>query len=493
MAKKVVTLYIDDISIRLLVAKGKRVQKWARLPLEPDLVRDGVIIDEAQVVDKLKELFKLTNIAPSEVIAGLSGLNSLYRLITLPELPEAVRDEAIRHEARRVIPVSLEQVHLAYQTLSIAKGETHLFLVAFPRNAADTLTKTLRQAGVEPYLMDLAPLALCRNVNEPRAIIINVWSTNLDIVVMADRLPQVIRSLSIPSEATSLSGMLPAITEELERTIAFYNSSHQENPLDSTVPVFVSGDLAETPESWQSLAGESSYSVSVLPSPMEFPEGFDPNQFMVNMGLALKELLPEKWEANFSLVNFNALPRVYLPKARPMAGILIPIAIAAVGIGALFYAYPIVQNSMAQTADLRAQLQTAQGLVTQQQAQITTLKEQIADVSPAEPLEATAAVFETTFTNLGQERERADGDMRQIVNLLPETVDLTNVNHSGDNVNINGIAPDETDIFTYARSLRGSGRFSLVVISSITEIPPEEDEEGEVIKDRQFEFAFLLR
>jgi len=35
MAKKVVTLYIDDISIRLLVAKGKRVQKWARLPLEP--------------------------------------------------------------------------------------------------------------------------------------------------------------------------------------------------------------------------------------------------------------------------------------------------------------------------------------------------------------------------------------------------------------------------------------------------------------------------
>jgi len=321
MAKKVVTLYIDDINIRLLVAKGKRVQNWARLPLDPGLVRDGVIIEEDQVVEKLKELFKLTNVAPSEVIAGLSGLNSLYRLITLPELPEAVRDEAIRHEARRVIPVSLEQVHLAYQTLSIAKGETHIFLTAFPRNAADTLIKVLRQVGAEPSLMDLAPLALCRNVNEPRAIIINGWSTNLDIVVMADRLPQVSRSLSIPGEATSLSGMLPAVTEELERTIAFYNSSHQENPLDSTVPVFVSGDLAEIPESWQSLAGGGGYSVSILTSPMEFPEGFDPSQFMVNMGLALKELQPEKWEGNFSLVNFNALPGAYKPKARPMTGI----------------------------------------------------------------------------------------------------------------------------------------------------------------------------
>ena len=494
MAKKVTTLYIDDINIRLLVAKGKRVQKWARLPLEPGLVRDGVIIEEDQVVEKLKELFKLTSVSPGDVIAGLSGLNSLYRLITLPELPEAVQDEAIRHEARRVIPVSLEQVHLAYQTLSTGKGETQIFLTAFPRDAGDTLIRALRQAGAEPYLMDLAPLALCRNVNEPRAIVINSWSTNLDIVIMADRLPQVSRSLSIPGEATSLSDILPAITEELERTIAFYNSSHQENPLDSTVPLFVSGDLAETPESWPSLAGGGGYSVSILTSPMEFPDDFDPSQFMVNIGLALKELQPEKWEGNFSLVNFNAIPHVHKPKSRPMTGVLIPIAIAAVGIAALVYGVPVVQNSLARTADLRAQLATTQDLVSEQQGQITTLKEKIAETPPVEPLEATAEVFQTTFTGLGEDRERADEDMRQIVNLLPETVDLTEVTHSIDNVNITGIAPEEFDIFSYARSLRSSGRFSLVVISSITEKIEEVDEDEEEEEEiRQFEFEFLLQ
>jgi len=285
------TLFIDDSNIRLLVTKGKRVQKWARLPLEPGLVRDGVIIDEDQVIDRLRELFKLQKVSTRKVIAGLSGLNSLYRLITLPELPEAVRAEAVRHEARRVIPVSLDQMHLAYQGLPSPPGETRLFLAAFPRNTTDALIRTLRQAGVEPYLMDLAPLALCRTANEPRAIIVNVWSTNLDIVVMADRVPQVLRSLSLPSEATSLSEMLPVISEELERTIIFYNSSHMESPLDSAVPILVSGDLAEAPDTWQVLAGKASYSVSILPSPIEFPEGFDPSQFMVNIGLALKELL----------------------------------------------------------------------------------------------------------------------------------------------------------------------------------------------------------
>ena len=514
MAGKVTTLFIDDTDIRLLVAKGKRVQKWARLPLEPGLVRDGVILDEAQVTERLKELFKVAKVTVDRVIAGLSGLSSIYRLITLPELPEAVQDEAIRHEARRVVPVSLEQVYLAYQPIPGMKGETRLFLAAYPRNAADALIRTLRQAGVEPYLMDLAPLALCRNVNEPRAIIVNAWSTNLDVVVMADRVPQVIRSLSLPSEATSLSEILPAITEELDRTIAFYNSSHLESPLDSTVPIFVSGDLAEAPESWPSLAGKSGYSVSIIPSPMELPEGFNPNEFMINIGLALKEVLPEKGEANFSLVNFNALPRVYKPKAPRMGGILIPIAVAIIGIGLTYYAFTLFQNSVAETAALRAQLPPAERLVAEHQKAINTLREDITQIEPqVAPLAATADVFETTFTNLIEVREKVNRDVSQIASLVPEDVALlyggdavtvgagplsdAEITHNVEQVTVTGMAPDEATIFSYARALRSSGRFSSVIILSIEayeETIEEEEENGEeeVIREG-FTFKFLLK
>lgn len=493
MAKKVITLYIDDTSIRLLVAKGKQVQKWTRLPLESGLVRDGVIFEEDQVAGKIKELFKLEKVPTQKVIAGLSGLNSIYRLVTLPELPEAILAEAVRNEAKRVIPVSLDQVYLSYQSLPGPKGETNIFLAAFPRNTADAFVRTLRQAGVEPYLMDLAPLALCRNVNEPRAIIINAWLTHLDIVIMVDRVPQVIRSLSLPGEATSLSEMMPAIIEEFERTVTFYNSSHLEEPLDSTVPVLVSGDLGEVPESWQLLAGESSYTVSILPSPMGFPEGFNPSQFMINMGLALKELLSGKGEANFSLVNFNAQPEVYRPKARPVAGILIPMAVAIVGIGLLGYSIPLVQNSTAQTTALSAQLASTGPLITQHQQSIGTLKEQITQVEPQiEPLAVTAGVFEVTFTNLVEVREQVNEDLSQIVSLLPQMVDLTNVDYGSNSVTVNGIAPNEDEIFKYARALRGSGRFSAVIISSITEkiITIGEEEEEEEI--RLFNFGFLL-
>ena len=299
MAKRVTTLFIRDNSINLLVMKGEKVQKWASLPLEPGLVSQGLIVDEEQVADKVKQVFKETGAKAGKVISALSGHDSLYRVISLPELPEAVIPEAVRREAQRTIPTPLEEVYFSYQSLPSPRGESRVFLTTFPRNVVDVMVRTLRQAGVKPHIMDLAPLALCRIPDEPRAIIVNARLDHLDLIVLADRLPQVIRRLSLPTETESLEEKLPFIAEEFNRTVAFYNSSHMEKPLDSTVPVFVCGDLAEEPDTWQSVVGGAGYSVSALPSPVEPAEGFNPNEFMVNIGLALKELLPERKKLTF--------------------------------------------------------------------------------------------------------------------------------------------------------------------------------------------------
>ena len=58
MAKRVTTLFIRDTVINLLVMKGRQVEKWASLPLEPGLVSQGLIVDEARVADEVKQLFK---------------------------------------------------------------------------------------------------------------------------------------------------------------------------------------------------------------------------------------------------------------------------------------------------------------------------------------------------------------------------------------------------------------------------------------------------
>ena len=75
MAKKIVTLYVDDTSIRLLVTQGNQVRKWADMPLEPGLVKSTVVIKEAEVARKIKQLLKAEKVRANKVIIGLSGLH----------------------------------------------------------------------------------------------------------------------------------------------------------------------------------------------------------------------------------------------------------------------------------------------------------------------------------------------------------------------------------------------------------------------------------
>jgi type IV pilus assembly protein PilM len=488
MAKRIKTLFINDNSVNLVVVEGRKVKKWASLNLEPGLVSQGVIIDEAQVADKIKDLLRMVKEGGGKYVVGLSGLNSLYRLISLPELPEAIIPEAVKQEAGRVIPVPLEEVYLSYQRIPAPVGETRVFLAAFPRNVADASYRTLKAAGIESYIMDLAPLAICRTLDEARAIIVNTRLDNLDIIVMVDRLPQLIRTLSLAGEAATLTEKIPTITEEIDRTVAFYNSSHKEQPLDATVPMFVCGDLAQAPENWQSLSVKLKCPVSILPSPVESPESFNINEFMVNIGLAFKELYPERGESNVSLVNFNTLPEMYLPKAVSLSAFLVPAGVI-IGAAILVYMGMLLRNGTAQNEVLRSELASTEKTVAEEQLEIAAIKDQVSELeAQMEPLAARAEVFKTTYNSLGDARSLVDQHMDDVVTLLPQGADFVEINHETENVTINGLVKKEIDaqddIFSYARSLRS--RFLGITISSIEAV---EDKEGEFAG---YEFQFLL-
>jgi len=489
MAKEVTTLFIRDTAINVLVMKGMEVRKWASLPLEPGLASQGLITDEAKVAERIKQLFELAKVKATRVIAGLSGLNSLYRLISLPELPEAILPEAVKQEAKRVIPVPLDEVYLAYQSLPASPGEARIFLAAFPRQTADALYRTLRRVGIEPYIMDLAPLALCRIPNEPRAVIVNARSDHLVITVMADRLPELVRTLSLPGEAGSLAERLPTISEEVDRAVTFYNSSHKEKPLDSTVPMFVCGDLAEAPQSWQSLAGKLRCPVSVLTAPVAAPKDFDQNEFMVNIGLAFKELLHEKEGANFSIVNFNILPEVHRPKAVRWSSLLAPVGVI-ICIGLVVYMGFQVRGKVEYTATLRSQLDPLNSRIDQQLKETAALRKQIEQVGvQIKPVEARMSIFDTTSASLKSGREQMDIQLDDIVSLVPAGIDLDlgfEINHEGKSVTVKGYKVlDEDYIFKYAHDLRT--KFPIVIISEIKAI---EDEDGKFIG---FDFEFLLK
>lgn len=478
MAGKITTLYINDTSIRLMVTSGKRISKLAGAPLDISLADTSDQDREAEIVAKIKQLLKTHKIRAKKVIVGLSGLHCLSRPIVLPQLPRAMLDEAVIREAKRVLPVPPEQLYISWQTISATEGKTQAFMLAIPRQIADNMLRILQQVGLKPYLMDVKPLALARLVKEATAIVVDVQSTEFDIVIMVEGVPQPVRTVAFPQEALSLPDKLLLVKDELKRTIEFYNSNNPEKPIQPDVIMYVSGELADEPELSESLANELGYPVFPLSSPLKCPKQLDPTLYLVNIGLALKE---SPKEAGPLLPNLNTLPAPYQSKPISLSRTL-ALPATAVAIGLIILLVMTIQDAAASIDSVYNQLETNNFILEQRLSQKGELVENIAALEQKlADNEAAQKIFTTAFDNLNKQGNVINGDLEATVYNLVSGIDLRGISHSNQGLDINGQSPSKVEVLEYARNLDATGRFSEVTVANISRIADSSDNESDMV------------
>jgi type IV pilus assembly protein PilM len=461
-----ITLDIEDTSIKMMVVKGKHIEAVASLPLEPGLVHDGVVIDTATVSQRLTELMSAHGISEKKVVVSISGIHSIYRVVNLPRLTKGLLDEAVRREMERVMPVPLNELYTSWQAISMSDIETAVCIVGLPRNTVDAMLDTLNQAGLKPETMDVRPLALARVADEKDAIIINVLPVSFDIVIMTDGVPAFLRSLPFPTSAASVADKISEVKEELERTVAFHNSSHKENPITHSTAAFVSGELGNT------LAETLEYQVKPLPQLLSYTDSLNTGEYATNIGLVLKLM---RADISQTRVNINVTPEAYLPKPVPIIQIVswafIPIAIAVLlllGISTL--------QAVRQTQLLQTKVDSAQAQVQIRQGNEAALEQLQTKVDEAK---AARDIFKPSLDSASVQRLKANDDLSKVTSLLPGIVELTSISYTqtltseglpSQTLTINGTAPDDTTIVSYVRDLTNSGQFSEVLISDMREI-----------------------
>ncbi|MEK7353244.1 MAG: PilN domain-containing protein [Chloroflexota bacterium] len=466
MAKKTVTLYIDDTSLRLMVTQGSQIKEWAESPLEPGLVEDNVVIKEAEVAARIKQLFEVQEVTSKQIALGLSG-RCFTRPIAFPKLPKEMLDEAVRREAPRVLPVPLEEIYLSWQTIPSSAEQTQVFIVGLPRTMVDTLFRVLQQAGLRVSFMETKPLLLTRIVKETAAIIVDVQAKEFDIAVMVGGIPHPVRSIRFASGALSSNEKLTTIRSELTRSLAFYNTTYPEKPLAPSVPVFISGNLANEPELYQPLSQEFGHPVLPLPSPLECPEGLDPGHYMANIGLAF-QATSAKEKPGATAITLNALPAAYRTRTVSLANVLVlPGAIVAISLLAFLVVFN--QSVSADIASINTRLSNTTTQLQQKQAQQRTLSAKITELQKkVEGVKASRDGLTEVLGILEKQAEATDRDLAAALEALPQSVNMSSIRHISNVLTITGISPDEKQLSSYIAKLDRSGRFGNVAITEMT-------------------------
>ncbi len=242
-----VTIDISAKDIKLVSFKGNQVEKWGTAPLAPGIVRDGQILEPKVVGAKIDTLFKSLDIPKTSAIATITGLSSTYRIIRLPRLKVSSISEAILRVAKKEIPLPLEEIYFSWRTIGGNEDEVELFLFGVPRNLIDAIVQTFNVAGVRLLSLDLKSLALARVANRPDALVVNFESDSFDIVLIAEGLPTILHSVVPRADGATPEDNVRRLVDELSRTVDFFNSTHASNPIRSTTPLLLNGELASNP------------------------------------------------------------------------------------------------------------------------------------------------------------------------------------------------------------------------------------------------------
>lgn len=443
-----VTLEISSDSIRLMETSGNKIVKWASHALEPGIFQDEMISDPRALGAAVKQLMASSGIRGTKVVAGISSLYSLSRIVTVPAAPErAALEQEVLEAAGEVMPLSDEEMYLSWQIIGTVEGGQQVMVVGAPKEVIDNEVRALRAAGLNPQILELKTMALARAANRKQALILNIEPASFDIVMIVNNVAEVTHTRAWQPEALSAEEKAELLVSALGMTVSFYDLHHPASPLDPATPLFITGQMSSDLTLIDKLQAWVEYPIEPLTPPLEYAEYLPVSQYAVNIGLVLKGRTASRnvEQDGYSLPDINLLPQVYQPW-RPSARQIQFFCVFVVAIALLFPLYQVTSKAMAETAVLQLRYDALNSELQRRQLELQN----------RQPLQKAIAEYNSIVDLGGGFTE----DLR-VINTQAEVlgIELRSINHAGKTITIICQANDYTTFRAYITALEESGCF----------------------------------
>lgn len=225
--------------------KGVQLVAFDSIMLPPDTIRDGQVMHAPQLSQRIQEVYALNKIRNRRSAISMAGHSVIIKKISLPEMTEEELEDSIQWEAEQYIPFDIKDVHVDAQIINphAGQGQMDVLLVAAKRAVIDEMVEVVRDARVDPAVVDVDAFALfnCFELNhdvprEETVALVNIGASTINIHIVADGLSAFTRDITI-------GGNL--LTEEISKQFAVPWEEAEHMKTSSETTLSMSGVLRE--------------------------------------------------------------------------------------------------------------------------------------------------------------------------------------------------------------------------------------------------------
>lgn len=167
---QLIGLDIGSSAIKLVQMKQHKgqytLQKFGTMPLEPEVIVDGTVMDQGRVVTAIKDLLQETHVKLKDVAMSISGHSVIVKKINLPPMPDDELEGQVKLAAEQYIPFDINEVNIDFHVLNAleqseeGQPQMSVLLVAAKKDKINELTELVRGAGLTPVVLDVDAFAI---------------------------------------------------------------------------------------------------------------------------------------------------------------------------------------------------------------------------------------------------------------------------------------------------------------------------------------------
>ncbi len=246
--KDLVALDIGSNSIKVVqlnqAKKGWELVKLGIAYLPPEAIVDGSIIDSMTVTTTVRDLISENRIKVDEAVSALTGHSVIIKKVSLPAMTEEELGDSIQWEAEQYIPFPMSDVNIDFQILgedTEGRGQMEVMLVAVKKDVINDYTNVVKEAGLEPVVVDVDSFAL-ENMMEinysiapgENLAMVNIGASISSVSVIVDGITVFTRSVPMGGNQ---------YTEEIQRQLNVSFKDAEDLKLGNEVSGVDSSDL----------------------------------------------------------------------------------------------------------------------------------------------------------------------------------------------------------------------------------------------------------
>ena len=303
------TISVDDWTLRAVLVTGNRVRNWSQVDLPHGVVRDGTIADGRAFEKILRELvasfYEGSRIAGRDVAIAIGGRTHVQARFTVAVDAETTLESAVMAAVEKRFSFDSSAVQIDWHASEIEPNEDEedipgdftaeedeeevdaydVYAFGIYRDVIESELRFIKQQGAWPVDARPRPLALAAAVNEERALILDLEPYNFSVIILRDGLPDIVFDIGVDPDVGDIQ-LGELAREQIDTTIGYHDSVNEEAPLPPDIPIIVTGAFASRSalvrKALEGLPNPASPLPSLLRADPEFPSA----EYAANVGLA---------------------------------------------------------------------------------------------------------------------------------------------------------------------------------------------------------------